>query len=197
MDMQISYDIIFACITAVLAVYHCTRREYKIAGSTTITLGLAFIPAVLNTLFYINVDVFSRLVYFIILFMALYLGGSLRFYDKYKWWDRTIHFLSGIGFVGFGTAIARLSPDITRFVLLIFGFSFSVTLHVFWEVLEYLSDCIFRGNAQRWQLIHDSNNHKAEHAMQPAGLADTMNDMICCLIGAALMIVFGWSTGVS
>lgn len=183
---------LFAGIMAVLGVYHCIRREYKIAGSAVLGLLLSFLPAGLNMVFHISVDVFSQTVYFIILFMALYLGGARRFYEKYKWWDRSLHFLSGLGFVGFGTAIAELNPNLTRFFLLFSGFTFSVTLHVFWEVLEYFCDCITHGNAQRWQLFHDSNNHKSERTIQPAGLADTMNDLICCLVGAALMIIFWW-----
>jgi len=192
MKIPFSYETFFACILAVLAVYHCCRREYKIAGSAASVLVLSFLPDGLNIIFHINVDDFSRFIYLVILFMALYLGSSLRFYDKYKWWDRSIHFLTGVGFVGFGTAIAGLSPGITRFVLLFFGFTFSVTLHVIWELLEYLSDCILHSNAQRWQMIHDSNNHQSEQAVQPAGLVDTMNDLICCLVGAALMIAFCW-----
>lgn len=184
--------ILFAGIMAVLGVYHCIRREYKTAGSAVLVVLLSFLPTGLNLVFRIAVDVFSRTVYLIILFMALYLGGARRFYEKYSWWDRSLHFLSGLGFVGFGIAIAELSPNLTRFFLLFFGFTFSVTLHVFWEVLEYLCDCITHGNAQRWQLIHDSDNHKSERTIQPAGLADTMNDMICCLVGAALMILCWW-----
>lgn len=184
--------LLFAGIIVILGIYHCIRREYKLAGSTVLVLLFSFLPAGLNTVFHIYVDVISQIVYFFILFMAIYLGGALRFYEQYKWWDRTLHFMSGLGFVGFGTAIAELSPGISRFLLLFFGFTFSVTLHVFWEVLEYFCDCITHGNAQRWQLIHDSNNHQSEQAIQPAGLVDTMNDLICCLAGAALMIVYWW-----
>lgn len=192
MKIPVFYELIFACIAAVTAVYHISRREFKTAGSAALVMVLSFLPVGLKTLFHINVDTVSRFVYLIILCMALYLGSSLRFYDKYRWWDRVLHFLSGVGFVGFGTAIAGLSPGITKILLLSFGFTFSVTLHVFWEVLEYLADCCFHSNAQRWQVIHDSNNHMPEQAVQPAGLVDTMNDMICCLIGAALVFIVRW-----
>lgn len=185
-------EIIFRCALFALAVYHIYKREFKLIKSLILVFALSFLPELLNAVFQIRIDAFSIIVYLIILFMALYLGSSLGFYDRYKWWDRVIHFLSGVGFVGFGIAIADTSSGIIKLVILFFGFSFSITLHVFWEVLEYISDCISHGNAQRWQIIHASNNHVSEKAIQPAGLVDTMNDIICCIVGAGLAILVWW-----
>ncbi len=185
-------EIIFRCALFALAVFHIYKREFKLIKSLILVFALSFLPELLNAVFQIRIDAFSIIVYLIILFMALYLGSSLGFYDRYKRWDRTIHFLSGVGFVGFGIAIADTSSGIIKLVILFFGFSFSITLHVFWEVLEYISDCISHGNAQRWQIIHASNNHVSEKAIQPAGLVDTMNDIICCIVGAGLAILVWW-----
>ncbi len=185
-------EIIFRCVLFALAVYHVFKREFKLMKSVILVFALSFLPELLTAVFKIRIDGFSILVYFTILFMALYLGSSYHFYDKYKWWDRAIHFLSGVGFVGFGIAFAGTGSGIIKFVILLFGFTFSVTLHVFWEVLEYISDCITHGNAQRWQKIHTSNNHISEKALQPAGLVDTMNDAICCITGAGLSILVWW-----
>ncbi|WP_313258438.1 hypothetical protein [Lacrimispora sp.] len=160
--------------------------------SVILVFALSFLPQILNAIFQIRIDAFSIIVYFIIIFMALYLGGSHRFYDKYKWWDRAIHFLSGVGFTGFGIAFASAGSGTIKLVILLFGFTFSLTLHVFWEVLEYISDCISHGNAQRWQKVHASHNHVSEKALQPAGLVDTMNDAICCIVGAGLSVLVWW-----
>lgn len=185
-------EIIFRCVLFALAIYHIYKREFKLMKSVILVFALSFLPELLHAVFQLQVDAFSILVYLIIIFMALYLGSSFQFYDKYKWWDRSIHFLSGVGFVGFGIAIAGIGPDIIKLVILLFGFTFSITLHVFWEVLEYITDCIFHGNAQRWQKVHASINHVSETAIQPAGLVDTMNDMICCIVGAGLTILVWW-----
>lgn len=185
-------EIIFRCVLFALAIYHIYKREFKLMKSLILVFVLSFLPGFLHGIFQIQVDSFSIFVYLIILFMALYLGSSFHFYDKYKWWDRAIHFLSGVGFVGFGIAIAGTGSDIINSVILLFGFTFSITLHVFWEVLEYITDCIFHGNAQRWQKVHASINHVSEKAIQPAGLVDTMNDMICCIAGAGLTILVWW-----
>jgi len=185
-------EIIFRCALFALAVYHVFKKEFKIMKSVILVFVLSFLPEFLDGVFHIRIDGFSIFVYLIILFMALYLGSSLLFYDKYKWWDRAIHFLSGVAFVGFGIALTGTSSGVTKYVILLFGFTFSITLHVIWEVLEYITDCITHSNAQRWQKIHTSHNHVSEKALQPAGLVDTMNDAICCITGAVLSILVWW-----
>lgn len=175
-----------------MTMYHLIKRTYKIAKVPAFVCILTFLPALLYRLFGIAADALSILIYDVIIVMALYLGSTLGFYDRYKWWDRIIHFLSGFAFTGFGMAAANLVPGLVKWAVLAFGFTFSVTLHVFWEVLEYLADCITHGNAQRWQKIHNSVNHVSPDAIQPAGLVDTMNDLICCLCGAALAVTGWW-----
>lgn len=186
------YEMIFWCILIILGIYHIFKRQLKIVLSIIIISALSFLFFFLDKIFHVTVDSFSNLIYLIIIFMGLYLGSSLGFYDKYRYWDRYVHSLSGIGFVGFGIAIAYTNPDIKRFSVLLFGFTFSITIHTFWEVLEYICDCLFHGNAQRWQIKHKSINHVSKKALQPAGLVDTMTDTICCMIGAGLAVIGWW-----
>lgn len=192
MRFESLFEIIFACILALLAIYHIFKREWKQLKSILLAFVLSFLPLCLSALFQINLDIATSFLYYGILLMTLYLGSSMHFYDKYSWWDRLIHFLSGISFVGFGIALAALNPGIIRAGILLFSFTFSITLHAFWEVLEYITDCLSHGNAQRWQKRHDSNNHVSEDAIQPAGLVDTMNDLICCMVGATLAVIVWW-----
>ncbi|MGL5434492.1 MAG: hypothetical protein ACRDBO_03725 [Lachnospiraceae bacterium] len=187
------YEMIFQFVLLGLAVYHIFKKEIKIVKSIGVVLVISFLPACLSSIFQIFTDDFSRLTFAAVIFMSMYLGSSLKFYDKYRWWDRSLHFLSGASFLGFGMALAGSKMEITKAGLLLFGFTFSITMHVFWEVLEYLCDCITHSNAQRWQKIHDSHNHISTKAIQPAGLVDTMNDTICCICGSILaMLCWGW-----
>lgn len=186
------YELIVSLLFFILLFYHIIKHEYQQITSALLLLVLSLLSPLAFSIFHIKIDLFSNIVYLIFIFMSLYLGSTYRFYDKYKWWDRIIHFLSGIAFVGFGVAIANNYSDILKWGILLFSFTFSTTLHVLWEVAEYLSDCKSHGNAQRWQMIHDSTNHQPEKAVQPAGLVDTMNDLICCLIGSCLAVVGWW-----
>ena len=192
MKFSTLYEIILQFILFALAVYHIYKKEYKLIGSLILIFVLSFLRVFLNAVFQIRIDTLSNFLYLIVLFMALYLGSSLGFYDRYKWWDRIIHFIFGSGFIGFGIALANTNYGLKKLGILIFSFTFSTTLHVFWEVLEYISDCLSHGNAQRWQKINASNNHISEKAIQPAGLVDTMNDTICCIIGSLIAIIIWW-----
>ena len=128
----------------------------------------------------------------IILFMAIVLGGKFKFYDKYAWWDRLIHFLSAILFVSFGVAITQGIVGLSNLHILIFCLTLSVTLHVAWEIGEYIVDCITRGDHQRWQKKNKSINHNPQNAIQPAGLVDTMNDTIICVLGTLISCAVWW-----
>ncbi|BCJ94639.1 hypothetical protein acsn021_22080 [Anaerocolumna cellulosilytica] len=188
MKLVTFYEIIFQLILVILAFYHIYKREFKYLKSIVLIFVLSYLSVLSKIIFQIEIDILSNLIYLLILFMALYLGSSFFFYDKYKWWDRSIHFLSGVSFVGIGIAVTNNDSEMGKGFILLFSFTFSITLHAFWEVLEYISDCVSHGNAQRWQRIHSSHNHVSEKAMQPAGLVDTMNDIICCIFGSGLAV---------
>lgn len=197
MNILYFFEFAYRCFLVALAVYHMVKHNTRFMKSILLVFALTFLPELIYLIFKIEIDSFSILVYLVILFMTLYLGGSFGYYDKFSWWDRITHFLSGAAFVGFGIATIRTGSEISDILILLFGFNFSITLHVFWEVLEYLSDCILHGNAQRWQKIHVdkdhlSINHVSNKAIQPAGLVDTMNDFNCCIIGAALATIIWW-----
>lgn len=192
MNILYLFQFVFRCLAVAYAFFYLLKQKYKIMGSLILVLALSFLPELSDWFMGIVIDPFSIIIYLIVLYMALFLGSSLGYYDRYSWWDRTIHLLSGVGFFGFGAAIIKTNADSKKAVILLFNFSFSVTLHVIWEVLEYISDCLSHGNAQRWQKIHPSVNHVSEKALQPAGLVDTMNDTICCIVGAAASAAVWW-----
>jgi hypothetical protein len=197
MKLMYLLQIIFRCFLLALAVYHGAKREARFMKSALLVFAMTFLPALIHVILRVEIDSFSILIYLVILFMTLYLGGSLGYYDRFSWWDRITHFLSGAAFVGFGIATIRAGSDITKILVILFGFNFSITLHVFWEVLEYVSDCVLHGNAQRWQKFHINKNHVSnihlsEKAIQPAGLVDTMNDFNCCIVGAVLASAVWW-----
>jgi len=116
--------------------------------------------------------------------MGLYLGEGLKFYNRYFWWDLLVHFLAGITFVNFGIAIASTVDNLSTFHILFFSLSFSVFLHTLWEVFEYVLDCISRTNHQRWQKNTNDKIHLSKSALQPAGLVDTMHDMVASIVGS-------------
>lgn len=187
MDLLNIYINLIRIILVILSIYHIYKRDNKIVISTSIVFILTFALRLLDKFLSIRPGIIGGFSYITIIFMTIYLGSALKFYDKYYWWDMLIHFISGIAFVSFGLAIINKVDNINRFYMLLFCFTFSIALHVIWEVLEYLSDCMFHSDNQRWQRVSPSINHASEGAIQPAGLLDTMNDTIICIAGNAVL----------
>lgn len=101
----------------------------------------------------------------------------------YPWWDRIVHFLSGILFFSFGVSLTEKAPEVGLAATLIFSFALSLALHQIWEVSEFLVDSIFHTDHQHWQKHSSVVNHQPEKAIQPPGLVDTMIDTIAGMIG--------------
>ena len=90
------FQLVFRCLSIVLALYYLIKKKYKIIGSLILVFILSYLPGMADRFLGIVIDPYSTVIYLIVLFMALYLGSSLGYYDRYWWWDRTIHFLSGV-----------------------------------------------------------------------------------------------------
>lgn len=181
--MEIFFNIV-RIVLVILAVWHLFRREWKPAGSLALVLALTYLPPLLNRWLGIELDPLGGCLYVSVLVMTVYLGNTIKCYDRFSWWDRLIHLLSGVVFVNFGIALARKVDGLPIFGAVLFAFCLSITGHCIWELLEYASDCFGRSDHQRWQAHHPDINHKPAAALQPAGLVDTMNDMLLGLIGA-------------
>ena len=176
----------------VLTVFHIYKREYKPLISTGIVFALTYLPRFLDGVLAVQMDLLGNVLYVAIIVMAIYLGSARGFYNKFSWWDRLIHLLSGITFVSFGIAISVRAGIQNPLHILFFSLTLSISLHVAWEVLEYVYDCLFHADNQRWQKVSASNNHLSPSAIQPAGLVDTMNDTILCIVSAFLSCAAWW-----
>jgi len=188
----ILYANLLRIVLGFAAIYHLFKRNHKPAISAACAFALTYFPAVLDWFFAYRLDPAGNILYFTIIVMTVYLGNSLKCYDRFAWWDYVIHFLSGCLFVSAGIALADRTVSLNRLPVLIFSFTLSITLHVIWEALEYASDCFFRSDNQRWQETSPTHNHQPEPAIQPAGLVDTMNDTLICILGTVIACIVWW-----
>ncbi len=176
----------------IITIYYIYKRNFKSIIPTITVFILTFLLVLMDWFFNIKIDLLGSILYFTLIFMTIYLGSTLKYYDKYAWWDILIHFLSGIAFISFGIAISSKVEGLSKFNILFFCLTFSITLHTLWEVAEYVVDCIMHTDHQRWQKKHNSNNHLSVKAIQPAGLVDTMNDTIICIVGTIVACSVWW-----
>jgi len=191
LDFLFLYVNLIRILLIVIILLHLYRHEYKKAAPAAVTLLFTFLPWLLG-LVNIQINTLTEILYPVILLMAVYLGAGCKYYDRFPWWDRVIHFFSGILFFSFGMSLAGKSPGVGLTGTLIFCFSFSLALHEIWEVLEFLTDSIFHTDHQHWQKHSTVVNHQPEKAIQPPGLTDTMIDTISGIIGAAAACAGWW-----
>lgn len=179
-------------IFIVLSVYYIFKHDLKKLKSTVIVFALTFVLVLLDRMFKLKIDLFGSVLYFIVISMSIFLGSSLGFYDKYSWWDRVLHFLCGILFISFGIPLANKMGIMNKLGTLFFGLTLSTTLHVIWEIAEYAVDYFAHTDHQRWQKHYKTKNHLSPNAVQPAGLVDTMNDIIICMAGTVAACAVWW-----
>lgn len=116
-----------------------------------------------------------KLAYFIFIFLADFLGCIVNLYNSTIWFDKFVHFLSGI-FTGF---LGLLFMEYFKYEDTLLGrifctLGFTCLIAVIWEFFEYGMDSIF--------------NLKLQHA-DVTSVGDTMKDLIFAFIGNVLFLI--------
>ena len=119
-------------------------------------------------------------VFSIFVFSTLFLGELLNFYERFWWWDLTIHGGSAValGIVGFLFVFALFDGDgyaAPPLAMAGIALALAVTIGTLWEIFEFAADQIFGLN------------------MQKSGLVDTMWDLIVDSAGAAVGAGLGYA----
>ena len=96
-------------------------------------------------------------------------GSILKFYDRFPGYDRVVHFISGLilGYIGVYLVrwlFGRLSLYPEPFVVILFAGLFSFACAGFWEIIEFLTDCVM-------------------HMCVQHGNTDTMGDIVAGYLG--------------
>jgi len=123
----------------------------------------------------------------VFVFSALFLGEVHEFYERIWWWDIGLHASSGVllGIFGFLLVYVlnenrRVEVNMSSFFVALFAFVFSVAVGALWEMLEFGADQLLGTQMQKPSFG------------DPAGLVDTMWDLIVDTLGALVVAVFGW-----
>jgi len=140
---------------------------------------IVFLPVIIRRSFKIEISDCIEMQFLVFIFLAQLLGSVMHFYELIDWYDSFVHFLSG-SLTGF-LAIYLLNL-FNKYDKKSIGFNIlymlALTLMVasFWEMFEFTADNLLGGDAQR---------------VLETGVADTMKDMICALLGC-IMIAGGY-----
>ena len=137
---------------------------------------------------YTNTDLIGRVLFMVVILFAVL--GELKLYRMFYWWDILLHFLAGICFVSIGLGIAKCVPNLKLSHMLLFSFTFSLSVQVVWEIIEFTSDLVFHINMQRWHFHPDyPDSYGPVINVRTPGVIDTMTDVIATISGAILMCI--------
>ncbi|PAF39554.1 hypothetical protein CHH69_07490 [Terribacillus saccharophilus] len=106
------------------------------------------------------------------------LGAIFHFYDKYKWWDVTLHVVGSMYIAWLALAIYRykvLRPAgiyISRWIIFLFVCGMATIGSAIWESIEFIGDMTVTS------------------VMQRSGNTDTMTDLLAGLLGGVILGIY-------
>lgn len=126
-----------------------------------------------------------RVLYFIFIYCAIFLGEVLSFYYIIPMWDSALHAASSVMLTLFVLITVRqlCQNNSTRvyvnaFCISLFAFSFAMTIGVLWEIYEFSFDAALGLNMQKFRTAI------GEELVGRAALFDTMKDLIVDTVAA-------------
>lgn len=170
---------------AVGLVMFIIRGDIANSVLTAVVIALVVIPAYVMRQQRVYVPPEFQFIAIAFVFLTLFLGSAGDFYYRFWWWDMVLHAGSGflLGIVGWIVMFLLLQTDrlpraVGPALVCVFAISFSVTLGVLWEIVEYIVDSLF-----------PSINMMS----QESGVNDTMQDLIVNTIGAITVGLMGYA----
>lgn len=131
--------------TACVYIFPIETSVFKIIGSFAAIFIVSIAVWVFPVRFYI-----SSLIFVV---FASSLGSCVNFYYYFDAYDKIVHYLSGLLLFEGGRIIIeyinrrrKLIED--RVVVSAFALLFSCSCAAFWEIYEYISDCLINSNMQ-------------------------------------------------
>jgi len=177
--IQLWIAVILQIVIFAILVVSLFEGRVLVTFSALIVFVLTFLPAMINWQFETYVPVEFVFINTLFLFAAFVLGDLRQFYDRFWWWDMMLHSFSAmimgiIGFLLIYVFYASKKVTMPPFYIVFFSFSFSLSLGVLWEIIEYLVDITLGTN------------------MQQSGLDDTMKDLMMDTLGALIAAMIGY-----
>ena len=131
---------------------------------------------IVQKIFKIKINEYINLVYIIFIFMAHFLGVICELYNYIYWFDKFVHFLSGIvtSFIAI-YLLVKFKKDKNIFFDILYIIAITLMVASLWEVFEYLSSFYFNLDPQKVVLT---------------GVTDTMGDIIVAFLGSILVSIF-------
>lgn len=195
----------------------CLMRQIKIGNSLgiiqgIIALALYLVPFLMSKILKIKLCKRLEIVIYIFIFCALVLGEVLSFYKYVKYYDKVIHTFNGVLMTSVGMVILNSmnKRNNNKYMLVLFGFSFSMMTAGVWEIFEFNVDKYLKQDMQTDTIINKISSdlleekeveissftinkqdyYKKYGGYIDIGLIDTMGDMTVNLIGTIIYSIY-------
>lgn len=149
-------------ILVVLTLIRCIMRgNYQSAALCVLSLGLFFVPAILQDKMKIDIPPVFQVIIFGFIFAAEILGEVDHFYVRIPGWDTMLHTMNGFLAAAVGFSLVYLLNrnsskfNLSPFYLTLVAFSFSMTIGVLWEFFECANDLLFAVDMQKDFIVQD------------------------------------------
>ena len=194
-----------ACVGALVQGLYLTittnefaKEQFGAALAGLVAVVLTMIPGIIERTKLLPMPAFLKVFYSVFVYLAMFFGEILHFYDTVAWWDVMLHFASGVLFslVGYLVFMAMnkgldIRAKISPAIIVMFSVIFAIACGVVWEIFEFGADCLIGANMQRWQNTISPEQWAAMQNvtnLSNPGLMDTMKDFIMDTAGALLSI---------
>lgn len=161
------------------------REDWLDAFLVAAIMALMLAPV----LFRLPLEIPSEIQIVAVLFACatLFLGEVRDWYQRFWWWDASLHTTSGLllGMLGF-MFVYILNEDrhvdlhMRPSFVALFALFFAVGIGAIWEIFEFGMD------------YYAGTDIQPATANDPSGLTDTIQDLIVDTVGAAIVSLAGW-----
>jgi len=156
--------VIFRAIAIFMLINQLIMQRWGNAVLLVLTLALFAIPLLIERVFKIEIPSLLELIIISFIFSSTILGELSDFYGYFKIWDTALHTLNGFLAAGVGFSLVYLlnqnaeGMKLTPLFLAIVTFSFSMTVGVMWEFLEFSADQWMNLDMQKDRIIPQINS---------------------------------------
>lgn len=169
-------NFIFMFITMLLTILYVFFYYNNISLSKYLII-ISFIPIFVFVRIiskYLKLSEYLQFIIILFVFVSIFLGSILEFYSKVYFYDKLVHLLSGVLTGVLAIKILNKLNIKGNVINIIFIIIFSLAVAVSWELFEYFSDLILKGDVQ--------------HVLT-TGINDTMTDVISALLGCIIFSI--------
>ncbi|WP_071396317.1 hypothetical protein [Bacillus tuaregi] len=156
--------VIFRAIAVFMLINQIPMQRWGDAFLLVLTLALFAIPQIVERVFKIEIPNMLELIIISFIFSSTILGELSDFYGYFKIWDTALHTLNGFLAAGVGFSLVYLlnknaeGINLSPLFLAIVTFSFSMTVGVMWEFLEYYADRWMNLDMQKDRIVQQINS---------------------------------------